>query len=65
MMQETALHITVISKLDDKRQNKLINLLNSETQTFITATQINEIKLENIKNYTIFNVDNGQIKEFD
>jgi DNA replication and repair protein RecF len=55
----------VLSELDDNRQNKLMGLLNNKTQTFITTTQINEIKLDNISNYTVFSVFDGQIKERD
>lgn len=55
----------VLSELDEKRQNNLITFINNKTQTIITTTNINDIKLENIDNYKVFNVKEGRIKESD
>ncbi|MBU1144455.1 MAG: DNA replication/repair protein RecF [Firmicutes bacterium] len=54
----------VFSELDAKRQNKLIDyLLQSNEQTIITTTSINEIKENILKQAKIFKVTQGYIKE--
>ena len=55
----------VLSELDEKRQNNLITFINNNTQTIITTTNINDINLNNIDEYKIFNVEGGRIKESD
>ena len=39
--------------------------IQSKTQTFITSTNINEINLDEIKEYQIYRIQDGQIKESD
>ncbi len=55
----------VLSELDEERQNALINYIQNKTQNFITSTEINKINLKKIKNYKIFIINNGEIKESD
>lgn len=55
----------VLSELDQQRQQSLLNYIESKTQTFITTTNIKEIDLTKIKNYTIYTIENGEIKESD
>ena len=53
----------VLSELDSIRQNKLFEVINENTQTFITTTNINEIKENVINKASIFLIDKGTIKE--
>ena len=53
----------VLSELDTSRQNNLINYINNKTQTIITTTDLKDINLENISNYSIYHVEDGFIKE--
>ncbi len=55
----------VLSELDDKRQNNLLTIINNKTQTIITTTSLNDINLEKIDEYSIFEVDKGFIEESD
>lgn len=55
----------VLSELDQSRQNNLMQYINNKTQTFITTTELSNIDLSKINNYTIFNIENGQLKECD
>ena len=55
----------VLSELDEERQNKLLTYINNKTQTIITTTNIKDIDLNKIDNYTIYEVNNGRIKESD
>lgn len=53
----------VLSELDKDRQNSLLDYIKDKTQTFITSTNINEINISKIKQYKIYTIDNGTIKE--
>lgn len=53
----------VFSELDANRQNALLNHLDEETQVFITTTDLNLIKRENLKNYTHFAITQGKVQE--
>lgn len=53
----------VLSELDINRQNNLINYINNKTQTIITTTDLKDINLNNIDNYTIYHVQDGLIEE--
>ena len=55
----------VLSELDEVRQNSLITFINNKTQTIITTTNINDINLNKIDEYTVFEVEEGRIKESD
>jgi len=55
----------VLSELDSTRQNRLLEFIQNKTQTFITTTDLKNIDLKKIKNYTLFNVVKGTIKESD
>jgi len=55
----------VLSELDVKRQNNLMEYIQNKTQTFITSTEINDINLLNIEEFKLFKIDNGEIKECD
>ncbi len=52
----------VFSELDESRQNKLMNLLEPETQVFITATSVGDMHLKGLKQYKLFTVEQGTIK---
>jgi len=53
----------VLSELDTKRQNNLMQYINGKTQTFITTTDLSEIDFNTINNYSTFYIENGTIKE--
>lgn len=53
----------VLSELDVNRQNNLIQYINNKTQTFITTTDLSEINFNEIDNYSVFHIENGEIKE--
>jgi DNA replication and repair protein RecF len=55
----------VLSELDKDRQNSLLDYIKDKTQTFITATDINEINIKKIEKYKIYRIENGTIKESD
>ncbi|AIO18275.1 DNA replication and repair protein RecF [Candidatus Izimaplasma bacterium HR1] len=55
----------VLSELDKTRQNNLLEYVSKDIQTFITTTDLNEIDLEKIVDYDIFQIENGTIKESD
>jgi DNA replication and repair protein RecF len=55
----------VLSELDKDRQNSLLDYIKGKTQTFITATDINEINIKKINNYKVYLIENGTIKESD
>lgn len=52
----------VFSELDKFRQNALLRHLDKETQVFITTTDLNLIKRENLTNYTHFIIDEGKVQ---
>lgn len=53
----------VLSELDEFRQISLLKHVNNQIQTFITTTDINSINTNLLNNHTIYEVENGQIKE--
>lgn len=53
----------VFSELDEKRRERLIELLDDRMQIFITTTDLIKIK-ENLRKIHYFNVNDGNIKEF-
>jgi DNA replication and repair protein RecF len=55
----------VLSELDSTRQTNLLTYINSDIQTIITTTDINDIRLESIKDVALFEIEQGQIKECD
>ncbi len=54
----------VMSELDIKRQNYLVNNLKN-VQTFITTTMINQLNTTNIENRKVFYVSQGNIRKSD
>jgi len=52
----------VFSELDQKRQNALLELVQNESQVFITATDINLIRRENLKDYSQIEIHEGKVK---
>ena len=55
----------VLSELDTTRQNNLLDYIKDDIQTFITSTDLNDINLDQINNYQLYNIENGRIKECD
>ena len=55
----------VLSELDKIRKNNLLEYISKDIQTFITATDLNEIDIRKIDNYQLFHIENGTIKESD
>lgn len=53
----------VFSELDQKRQNALLELVQKGSQVFITATDIDLIRRENLKDYTQFQIHEGKVKD--
>lgn len=53
----------VLSELDSNRQNNLLAYIQNKTQTFITTTEVSEVNLKKITNYTIYTIDKGHIEE--
>lgn len=53
----------VLSELDTSRQNNLIKYINNKTQTIITTTDLKDIDLSKIDDYSIHYVSNGLIEE--
>lgn len=53
----------VLSELDSIRQNKLFEIIDKNTQTFITTTNITEIQKSVLENATIYAIEKGNIKE--
>lgn len=52
----------VLAELDDKRQNYLLKSIDDNTQTIITSVDTLLFEQEFLKDVTIYNIDNGQIK---
>ena len=52
----------VFSELDVHRQNALLKHLDERTQVFITTTDLNLIKRENLKNYSHFTINQGKVQ---
>lgn len=52
----------VFSELDQKRQNALLKLVQKDSQVFITSTDINLIRRENLKDFKQFNIHDGKVK---
>ena len=52
----------VFSELDANRQNALLTHLDAETQVFITTTDLNLIKRENLENYSHFSINQGKVQ---
>jgi DNA replication and repair protein RecF len=55
----------VLSELDLNRQNNLIKYINDKIQTFITTTEVKNIDLSKLSNYSLYKIHDGQIKESD
>lgn len=55
----------VLSELDDTRQTNLLQYINKNIQTFITTTDIHDIDVEHIKQYKLYKIDDGSVKECD
>lgn len=53
----------VLSELDDLRKTKLLNLIENKVQTFITATSIEGIHHNVIKNAKKMYIEKGKLKE--
>lgn len=51
----------VLSELDKKRQAKLLDAIDENIQTFITAPSITDIKEELVNNSKVFYINNGEI----
>lgn len=52
----------VLAELDDMRQNYLLKSINNNTQTIITSVDTLLFEHEFLKDVTIYNVENGNIK---
>jgi DNA replication and repair protein RecF len=52
----------VLSELDENRQNLLLNQLESDSQVFITSTDIKSIQLENLNDYALFKVHGRKVE---
>lgn len=53
----------VSSELDNQREGNLLKYLNTQVQTFITTTDIDNIDLSNMYSYKIFKIVSGFIEE--
>lgn len=53
----------LFSELDNDKISNLLRLLDGDIQTFITTTNIELFNIQNIKNYKLFHVENGNVKE--
>lgn len=53
----------VMSELDNQREGNLLRYLNTNVQTFITTTDIDNIDLSYMNSYKIFKISNGFIEE--
>ena len=53
----------VLAELDDKRQNYLLNSIDSDTQTIITSVDTLFFNEEFLKDVKIFKIENGEIKK--
>lgn len=51
----------VLSELDKNRQSELLNTIDKNIQTFITAPNTKNIKKEVLKNGSVFHIQNGKI----
>ena len=51
----------VLSELDKIRQKKLLDIIDSKIQTFITTPTLNDIKKEFLENSNIFYIKEGKI----
>jgi DNA replication and repair protein RecF len=54
----------IFSELDEVKKNNLIKYINSDFQTIITSTDINDIDINIIKNSKIFYVDQGNVTDY-
>lgn len=52
----------VMAELDKTRQKKLLELVGSETQTFLTTTHLDDFSENWLKESTVLNVSNGKIE---
>jgi len=52
----------ILSEIDEKKKNKLLDYINNDCQIIITATDLKNINKKTIKNSTVFEVDDGIIK---
>ena len=55
----------VLSELDRTRQNNLLSYIENGIQVFITSTSVQEIDLSLIKDYQVYTIKEGIIKESD
>lgn len=53
----------VLSELDDTRKAMLLDLLDQRIQTFITTTSLEDIDDRILKNASVFDIENGRLKE--
>ncbi len=53
----------LFSELDEEKVNNILNLIDTNLQTFITTTTINTVNSSMLKNAKIFHVINGKVKE--
>ena len=51
----------VLSELDEERQSHLLNIMQSEVQTFVTTPSIDGIHHETIQHAKMFHVERGEI----
>lgn len=53
----------VFSELDQEKKRNFINLLNNQVQMFVTTTNLEFLKNIGFKNYSLFNIKDGNILE--
>ena len=51
----------VLAELDKARQNYLLNSINKETQTIITATDISGFNEKFLEDVLVYNIESGKI----
>ena len=55
----------LFSELDSIKINNIIKMLNMEVQTFITTTDINDVKKELLVDSSVFKVENNCVERID
>lgn len=53
----------LFSELDKQKVNNILNLINSDIQTFITTTELDNIKKDSLKNCKVFEIKDESIEE--
>ena len=53
----------LFSELDEEKINNILNLIDTDLQTFITTTEIKNVDQKLLENAKIFHVTNGEVEE--